>query len=238
MDMEFGPDGSLYVLDYGSSYFRANPEAGLYRVDYAPGNKAPQASFTTTPSSSSSAPLTVAFNAAGSVDPEGTALKYDWDFTNDGTFDATGVTASFTYTALGAYTARLLVTDASGKTSVVSRQIVVGNQAPTVKISTPDGGFFDWGQAVPWAVTTNDPEEGTATACDRVQMTFGLGHLTHAHPITTANACSGVWATPVDAPQHGEAENIFGLIVAQYTDAGAAGVPAASGDAQVILNPK
>jgi PKD repeat protein len=238
MDMEFGPDGSLYVLDYGSSYFRANPEAGLYRVDWAPGNKAPQASFTTTPGSSSSAPLPVTFDAGASVDPEGTALTYDWDFTNDGTFDATGVTASYTYTEVGAYTARLRVTDASGKTSVVSRQVTVGNQAPSVAISTPDGGFFDWGQAVGWAVTTNDPEEGSATACERVSMTFGLGHSTHAHPVSTGSGCSGIWATPVDAPEHGEAENIFGLIVAQYTDAGAAGVPAAAGDAQVTLNTK
>ncbi|WP_331272197.1 PQQ-dependent sugar dehydrogenase [Motilibacter aurantiacus] len=238
MDMEFGPDGSLYVLDYGTSYFRANPQAGLYRVDFAPGDKSPQASFTTQPSSSSSAPLTVSFNAAASVDPERTALTYEWDFTNDGVFDATGVTASYTYTQVGAYTARLRVTDASGKTGLVSRQISVGNQAPSLALSTPNGGFFDWGQAVPWAVTTSDPEEGTATVCSRVAMTFGLGHNTHAHPLTTATGCSGAWATPVDAPQHGVTENIFGVIVAQYTDAGAAGVPAATSDLGIEINSK
>ena len=31
IDIEFGPDGSLYVLDYGDGFFRANPDAGLYR---------------------------------------------------------------------------------------------------------------------------------------------------------------------------------------------------------------
>ena len=36
MDLEFGPDGSLYVLDYGDGFFRANPDAGLYRIDYTP----------------------------------------------------------------------------------------------------------------------------------------------------------------------------------------------------------
>ena len=34
MDMEFGPDGALYVLEYGDGYFTENPEARLSRIDY------------------------------------------------------------------------------------------------------------------------------------------------------------------------------------------------------------
>ncbi len=34
IDMEFGPDGALYVLEYGSGYFNANPEAQLSRIEY------------------------------------------------------------------------------------------------------------------------------------------------------------------------------------------------------------
>ncbi len=34
MDMEFGPDGALYVLEYGDGYFSENPEAQLSRIDY------------------------------------------------------------------------------------------------------------------------------------------------------------------------------------------------------------
>jgi hypothetical protein len=34
--MEFGPDGALYVLEYGDGYFRANPEAQLARIEYVP----------------------------------------------------------------------------------------------------------------------------------------------------------------------------------------------------------
>ena len=49
IDIEFGPDGSLYVLDYGDGFFRANPDAGLYRIDYSPGNKAPTARITAEP---------------------------------------------------------------------------------------------------------------------------------------------------------------------------------------------
>ncbi|MBK5233875.1 MAG: ThuA domain-containing protein [Thermoleophilia bacterium] len=34
MDMEFGPDGALYVLEYGDGYFSENPEAQLSRIDF------------------------------------------------------------------------------------------------------------------------------------------------------------------------------------------------------------
>jgi len=36
IDMEAGPDGRLYLLEYGTGWFVKNPDAGLYRVDYSP----------------------------------------------------------------------------------------------------------------------------------------------------------------------------------------------------------
>ncbi len=178
MDLEFGPDGSLYVLDYGDGFFRANPDAGLYRIDYAEGNKAPQAAFTVTPQSSSEAPLEVTFDASTSTDPEGDALTYEWDVDGDGTFDYTGVEATHTYTEIAAYTARLRVTDASGKFSLTSRVVSVGNQAPEVTIEHPgNGAFFDWGQAVPYRVTTTDAED------DASGGEAPTPHLTASHQI-------------------------------------------------------
>ena len=41
IDMEFGPDGALYVLEYGDGYFAENPEAQLARIDYVRGNRTP-----------------------------------------------------------------------------------------------------------------------------------------------------------------------------------------------------
>ena len=71
IDIEFGPDGSLYVLDYGDGFFRANPDAGLYRIDYSPGNKAPTARISADPISSSSVPLTVELRRLGLDRPRG-----------------------------------------------------------------------------------------------------------------------------------------------------------------------
>lgn len=230
MDMEFGPDGSMYVLEYGDGFFRQNPDAGLYRVDYAEGNKSPQARFTADPISSSDAPLTVQFDASASSDPEGATLTYDWDFDGDGSFDASGVTASHTYTELGQYNAALRVTDPSGKFGVRSTQITVGNVAPTVTLDTPDGGFFDWGQAVPVTVSVEDPEDGNTPVCSRVQWEFGLGHDEHAHPLSSGSGnCTFGVPTPADAPEHGETENIYGGLVVGYTDNGHLGVPPARG---------
>ena len=239
MDLEFGPDGSLYVLDYGDGFFRANPDAGLYRISYAEGNKAPRATFTATPISSSAAPLQVAFDASASVDPEGSAMTYEWDFDGDGTFDATGATATHTYTELGLYNARLRVSDPQGKFGLTSRQISVGNQAPEVSLRYPaNGGFFDWGQVIPFQVTTQDAEDGTQTVCSRVSWTYGLGHDEHAHPESTGTGCQGVFRTDPNSPEHGPGANLYGAVVVTYTDGGHNGVPAARGEATARLNPK
>ena len=34
VDMELGPDGKLYILEYGLGWFSKNKDCGLYRVDY------------------------------------------------------------------------------------------------------------------------------------------------------------------------------------------------------------
>ncbi|MFC9608166.1 PQQ-dependent sugar dehydrogenase [Streptomyces niveus] len=236
MDLEFGPDGALYVLDYGDGFFRQNPDAGLYRIDYAEGNKAPTAVIKAD-KTSGQAPLQVSFSATGSSDPENGDLTYQWDLDGDGTFDATGPTVNRTYPDNGQFQARLKVTDPQGKSGLTSRQITVGNTAPTVKItSPPDGGFFNWGDAVPYGIAVEDPEDGTTPDCAKAAWTFGLGHNQHGHPVNSGTGCTGGVATPADAG-HGDTENVFGVLGITYTDKGAGGVPPATGDAQVVLNP-
>ena len=43
IDMEAGPDGKLYLLEYGTGWFQKNPDAGLSRIDY---NAVPAAAVT------------------------------------------------------------------------------------------------------------------------------------------------------------------------------------------------
>lgn len=75
---------------------------------------------------SGTAPLTVNFSGAGSSDPDGGALSYDWDF-GDGSVHASTASASHTYAA-GDYIARLTVTDASGATDTAT--VAISAQQP------------------------------------------------------------------------------------------------------------
>ena len=89
MDMEFGPDGSLYVIEYGGGFFTVGPNVGLYQIDYVKGRHRPDIVLDSD-ADSGPAPLTVSFDASGSSDQDGDALTFAWDFDGDGTTDATG----------------------------------------------------------------------------------------------------------------------------------------------------
>jgi glucose/arabinose dehydrogenase len=231
MDMQFGPDGSLYVLDYGTGYFNGDANSALYRYDYvgAGGNRAPTAAASAN-KTSGAAPLAVTFSSAGSSDPEGGALSYSWAFGDGGT--STAANPAHTYTANGNYVATLTVRDPQGATGTASVPISVGNTAPTVVVNSPASGqLAAFGEAVPWSVTVTDPEDGTID-CTKVTMNYVLGHDQHAHQITSQTGCSGTITIPVDG-EHDDASNIFPIFDAQYTDKGGL-----TTHAQNILAPK
>jgi PKD repeat protein/general stress protein CsbA len=102
-------------------------------VTVPPAAPAPVADFTGTPRSGIQ-PLAVTFQFKDLRPGTVTYTNWQWDFTNDGTFDATGLTASHTYPAVGAYNVRLKVTDNTGATNtlVKTAYIVVGKRTCTV----------------------------------------------------------------------------------------------------------
>ncbi|MFE0808633.1 PQQ-dependent sugar dehydrogenase [Streptomyces sp. NPDC058848] len=233
MDMAFGPDGALYVLDYGTGYFNGDANSALYRIEHITGGHAPvaQAGADTT---SGTAPLTVAFSSAGSSDADGDALTHAWDFGDGATSAAASPT--HTYTTNGQYTATLKVTDTTGKSATASVHITVGNTAPSVRIDLPtDGRVYDFGAAIPFKVTVTDPEDGTVD-CAKVKVTFIIGHDSHGHPQTSATGCTGTLQTLADG-EHDPNANIFGVIDAEYTDNGANGQPALTTHDQHITQP-
>ncbi|MEV5910383.1 PQQ-dependent sugar dehydrogenase [Streptomyces chartreusis] len=233
MDMAFGPDGALYVLDYGTGYFSGDANSALYRIEHVTGGRAPlaQAKANVT---SGTAPLAVSFSSAGSSDPDGGALSYAWAFGDGAT--STAADPSHTYTTNGQYTATLKVTDPTGKSATASVQITVGNTAPTVRIDAPaDGQIYDFGAAIPFKVTVTDPEDGTID-CSKVKVNFIVGHDSHGHPQTSATGCTGTLQTLADG-EHDPNANIFGVIDAEYTDKGGNGQPALTTHDQRIIQP-
>ena len=236
MDLQFGADGSFYLLTYGDGFFVANPDAGLYRFDYVAGPQRPRAVMNATPTNGA-APLTVQFSSEGSNDPdENDSITFQWDFGVPGTDadQSTDPNPSYTYMATGVYTARLTVTDSTGKSQSRTIQITVGNTAPTVTVNVPtDGDFFEWGDSIPYTVTVTDPEDATID-CNRVTVTFVLVHDQHGHGEASQTGCSGVLPTSADDAAHGG--YIAGGINAAYTDnGGAGGTPALSGNTQHVV---
>ncbi|WP_239095526.1 carbohydrate-binding protein [Planotetraspora silvatica] len=213
MDQAFGPDGALYVLDYGTG---SNNQA-LWRIEYIGGTNRNPIAKAAADKTSGASPLTVNFSSAGSSDPEGGALTYSWNF-GDGT-TSTAANPTKTYTANGTYTPTLTVRDPQGLTGTASLVVSVGNTAPTITLNTPTNGtLFSFGDTVPYTVTVSDPEDGTID-CTKVTVTYFLGHDNHRHQITSKTGCSGTLTTPTDG-EHDAAANIFGVFEASYTDKG------------------
>jgi len=218
MDMAFGPDGALYVLDYGAGFGNGDANSALYRIEYIGGgsNRAPIARASVDRTSGPT-PLTVTFSSAGSSDPDGGALTYSWAF-GDGT-TSTAANPTKTYPTDGTFTATLTVSDPQGATGTSSVQVTAGNTAPTVTIVGPANGQpFSYGDTISYQVTVTDPEDG-AIDCNRVTMTYLLGHDSHAHEVTSRTGCSGTITVPVDG-EHDAAANVFGVWDAKYPDNG------------------
>ncbi|MFK4693374.1 PQQ-dependent sugar dehydrogenase [Streptomyces pristinaespiralis] len=236
IDAEFGPDGALYVLEYGTGYFAELPEAQLARIDYTRGNRTPEPKVAADVTNGTN-PLTVQFSSAGTTDADGDALSYSWDFDADGTVDSTEPNPEHTFTRNAVFEATLKVTDSTGRSAAASVPVVVGNKAPVVSLTTdpaPHGGTaFHWGDTVTWKVTVTDDQP---VDCSKVTVSFILGHDTHGHPLSTSNGCSGSFETFVDGG-HAGADNLKAVFNAAYTDTPPNGLPALSSSAEVALTP-
>ncbi|WP_053170883.1 PQQ-dependent sugar dehydrogenase [Streptomyces sp. SBT349] len=236
IDMEFGPDGALYVLEYGKGYFAENPEAMLARVDYlGPGGNHSPVPVASADDTGGYAPHEVAFSSEGTEDPEGDELSYAWDFDSDGTVDSTEPNPTHTFEENGGYDANLRVTDGEGRAASAEVRIVVGNEAPVVEFVSPtDGQEFSFGDAIAFEVTVTDDQE---VDCSQVTVHYILGHDVHGHPQTSANGCSGTIQTSEPGGHDPGQDNLAGVFFATYTDPGGDDAPEATGTAEVVLTP-
>ncbi|NUK10496.1 ThuA domain-containing protein [Streptomyces lunaelactis] len=234
MDMAFGPDGALYVLDYGTAWFGGDENSGLYRIENATGGRSPVAEAAAN-KTSGKAPLRVAFSSAGTTDGDGDALTYAWDFGDGG--KSTEANPTYTYKKNGTYTATVTAKDPGGRTGSAGVHVVVGNTAPNVTLELPaEGTLFSFGDEIPFKVKVSDPEDGTID-CAKVKVTYILGHDSHGHPVTSANGCTGTIKTSADGG-HDPNANIFGVFDAEYTDGGGGGQAALTSHDQAQLQPR
>ena len=99
-----------------------------------------------------------------------------------------------------------------------------------------DGQFAAFGDIVPYEITVTDPEDGPID-CNRVTLSWQLGHDDHAHGLGQKTGCSGTFRTAADSG-HGANANIFTSVVATYTDTAQGAANALTGRDDLILQPK
>jgi 6-phosphogluconolactonase (cycloisomerase 2 family) len=132
-----GGDGHLY--DVGPAATLA-PKA-LPRVDLRAAlgvvvspNQAPVANFAAEPGSAGAA---TRFDASGAADPDGSIVRYDWDFGDGTLLRDGGPTPAHVYSRPGTYTVTLVVTDNEGAstTTIFTGGTVLAGGGPTARAS-------------------------------------------------------------------------------------------------------
>ncbi|MDX1636925.1 MAG: PKD domain-containing protein, partial [Balneolaceae bacterium] len=165
LDMMFGPDGSLYVLAYGKGWFKANEEAGIIRIRYNGGNRAPKV-VATSDKKAGKIPLNVNFSSDGTIDFDNDNLTYRWNIRSKAGNTITTMeepNPSFTFKDSGIYNAELTVRDEKGASNSQSIEIVAGNDPPVIEIRITEGNssFYFPGVPTQYKVKIRDTEDGS-----------------------------------------------------------------------------
>jgi glucose/arabinose dehydrogenase/subtilisin-like proprotein convertase family protein len=175
--VEQGPDGLLYYVSFTTGEIRRIRYNGLIAVASAN----PTYGYS---------PLSISFSSAGTSNPGGGSLNYNWNF-GDGT-SSTAANPSHTYVASGIskFTATLTISS-GGSSSSSTVAITVGSVPPTPSIqSPPDGTGYMPGQVVSYQGSAIDAEDGSLPAT-ALQWTVLLHHNTHVHTVAVNTGSQG-----------------------------------------------
>lgn len=190
IDMKFGPDGSLYVLEYGNGYFKNNAEAQLIRIEYNSGNRKPIVQVAAD-KTWGALPLNVMLSSVGTIDYDKDSLKYQWRITKNQKLYAVYRTpnAEIKFTSPGIYNATLTVTDPLGAKNSKMVKVSAGNAAPVVKFNFTQGNssFYFPGNTIQYEVAVTDKEDGSLLNKRIVPsaISVSIDYLTEGYDMTT-----------------------------------------------------
>ncbi|GAB3908801.1 hypothetical protein GCM10028803_45130 [Larkinella knui] len=203
VDIEFGPEGDLYMLEYGSGWFTQNDDARLVRIEYNGGNRKPLVQVATS-KKGGSVPFKARLSSAGTKDFDNDALTYVWTVSARAggavrTFPVANPTVTFDKP--GVYKATLTVTDAKGGSSSRSVEIMAGNEEPVLTFETKNSNqtFFFPGQPFAYEVKVQDQEDGSlangkikpgevAVTVDYLAEGYDLAAIAQGHRSADASA--------------------------------------------------
>lgn len=164
IDMDFSPEGDLYVLEYGSAWFKGNDNARLVKIEYQGGNRKPFVEVSAS-KTKGAAPLTTQLSSEGSKDYDGDVLKYSWIVKKQGKVvkTLTGANPSLTLADAGKYQVVLKATDPKGLSNSSSIELLVGNEAPKVNIALENTNktFYFSDSAPKYKIEVEDKEDGS-----------------------------------------------------------------------------
>ena len=175
IDIEFGPDGAMYILEYGQNYFMNNPQAKLSRIEYHKGNRTPMAKILVD-KNFGPAPLEVHFDASQSIDVDiEDSLSISWNF-GDGA-NSTQTKVSHTFNQPGIYKVTLGVSDQSGDKNEKTLNIQVGNTQPQIDINIEGNqSFYLANEQRVYSVEITDPEDMLQGGVDKKQSFIQLAY--------------------------------------------------------------
>ena len=163
IDMDFSPEGDLYVLEYGSAWFRGNENARLVKIEYQGGNRKPEV-MASAANKAGAAPFATVLSSEGTKDADGDKLTYTWTVKKAGKLvkSLSGASPKLALATPGKYAVTLKATDAKGASNSAALEILVGNEAPVVDIDFEGANksFYFADSAPKYKVKVTDKEDG------------------------------------------------------------------------------
>lgn len=214
IDARFAPDGTLYVLEYGMSWFTGNPDARLARIEYVGAGNRPPVAEITLDKTQFGVPAKINASAKKSVDLDGDKITYAWKLhcANASCPErplGDAVELSLALDKPGKYNLELAVTDAQGAKSLFTAPLEVGNEPPAISLSATQNQSFFWPDTKQFNYTfsVSDQEDGAISAVENgnplITFTYvepeeksALGHQTanlidQGKALVDANNCLG-----------------------------------------------
>ncbi len=174
IDMETGPDGRIYLLEYGNGWYAKNPDAGLAVIDYNGGNRPPEISSLKVSKPAGLLP----FSGTAKVhakDPENDAITYKWNLGNGIIKETTKPEVDFNYDKAGDYSISVEAKDDKGAASKSNPVIVyAGNEYPEVSviIKGTNKSFYLPGKPISYNVSVNQNKTAIDTSDLYVSVDF------------------------------------------------------------------
>lgn len=182
IDMDFGPEGDLYVMEYSRDPYVDNPpDAKLVRIKYNDGNRKPvvEASASRT---AGSVPFSVQLSSVGTRDYDNDPLNYTWKIESQA-----GSSQIFTepnpiviLNKPGIYEATLTVVDSERGKDSKTVKLTAGNEPPVVDIDFHGGNksFYFPGHQINYSVEVRDKEDGRrANKIDASKVEIWSGYV-------------------------------------------------------------